>query len=63
MGFSHLNSMLTVSPVAGNLSNLENPEADDLPDQVWSQYGMLQKMWELPGSAEAVKVPAFTNSQ
>ncbi|MBC7395836.1 MAG: 5'-nucleotidase C-terminal domain-containing protein [Bdellovibrionales bacterium] len=31
--------------------------ADDLPDQVWSQYGMLQKMWGLPGSAEAVKIP------
>ncbi len=33
--------------------------ADDLPDHVWSQYGMLQKMWNLPGSSEGVEVPAL----
>ncbi len=32
--------------------------ADDLPDQVWSQYGLLQKMWNIPGSFEGVKVPS-----
>ncbi len=31
--------------------------ATDQPDQIWSQYGMLQKMWNLPGDASAVAVP------
>lgn len=31
--------------------------ATDLPDKVWSQYGLLQKMWNLPGNAEAVEIP------
>ncbi|MDE2142769.1 MAG: 5'-nucleotidase C-terminal domain-containing protein [Elusimicrobia bacterium] len=31
--------------------------ADDLPDHIWSQYGMLQKMWGLPGSSEGVELP------
>ena len=31
--------------------------ADDLPDHVWSQYGMLQKMWDLPGSDKGVEIP------
>lgn len=32
--------------------------ATDLPDRVWSQYGLLQKMWNLPGNADAVEVPS-----
>ncbi|NNN06230.1 MAG: bifunctional metallophosphatase/5'-nucleotidase, partial [Elusimicrobia bacterium] len=32
--------------------------ADDLPDHVWSQYGMLQKMWNLPGSYKGVEIPS-----
>lgn len=31
--------------------------ATDLPDHVWSQYGMLQKMWDLPGDASAMAIP------
>lgn len=31
--------------------------ATDLPDKVWSQYGLLQKMWNLPGNADAVEIP------
>lgn len=31
--------------------------ADDLPPVIWSQYGMLQTMWNLPGSADGVQVP------
>lgn len=31
--------------------------ATDLPNSVWSQYGLLQKMWDLPGNADAVEVP------
>jgi sulfur-oxidizing protein SoxB len=31
--------------------------ADDLPSKVWSQYGMLQKMWDLPGNSTGVVVP------
>lgn len=32
--------------------------ATDLPKSVWSQYGLLQKMWNLPGDADAVAIPA-----
>ncbi len=31
--------------------------ADDLPAEVWSQYGTLQKMWNLPGDASSVAIP------
>lgn len=31
--------------------------ATDLPDKVWSQYGLLQKMWNLPGNSDAVEIP------
>jgi sulfur-oxidizing protein SoxB len=31
--------------------------ATDLPSTVWSQYGLLQKMWKIPGSYEGVEVP------
>ena len=32
-------------------------QATDLPPRVWSQYGTLQKLWGIPGSAEGVAVP------
>jgi len=31
--------------------------ATDLPPVVWSQYGVLQKLWNIPGDAEGVAVP------
>ena len=31
--------------------------ATDLPATVWSQYGMLQKLWHLPGDAAGVAIP------
>jgi S-sulfosulfanyl-L-cysteine sulfohydrolase len=31
--------------------------ADDLPPVVWSQYGVLQEFWNLPGSSKATEVP------
>ncbi len=31
--------------------------ADDLPPVVWSQYEILQNLWNLPGSAKAMEVP------
>ncbi len=31
--------------------------ATDLPSTVWSQYGMLQKLWHIPGSAAGVAIP------
>lgn len=41
-----------------NLARDGRVRASDLPDSVWSQYGLLQKMWSLPGDAGAVAVPA-----
>jgi sulfur-oxidizing protein SoxB len=34
--------------------------ATDLPAMVWSQYGMLQTLWHIPGDAAGVAVPAAT---
>ena len=31
--------------------------ADDLPSVVWSQYGILQDFWNLPGASKATEVP------
>jgi len=31
--------------------------ANDLPRVVWSQYGVLQKLWNIPGDAAGVAVP------
>lgn len=31
--------------------------ADDLPPVVWSQYGILQDFWNLPGTSKATEVP------
>ncbi|MGH9679801.1 MAG: bifunctional metallophosphatase/5'-nucleotidase, partial [Candidatus Acidiferrales bacterium] len=31
--------------------------ADDLPPVVWSQYGILQEFWNLPGTSKATRVP------
>jgi sulfur-oxidizing protein SoxB len=35
--------------------------ATDLPRVVWSQYGLLQKLWNIPGDAEGVAVPGRVN--
>lgn len=43
------------SPI--NLTREGRVRATDLPDSVWSQFGLLQKMWKLPGNADAVEVP------
>ncbi|MFP5386195.1 MAG: bifunctional metallophosphatase/5'-nucleotidase [Bacteriovoracia bacterium] len=40
-----------------NLKRDARVRATDLPDKVWSQYGLLQKMWDLPGNADAVELP------
>lgn len=40
-----------------NLQREGRVRAIDLPDRVWSQYGLLQKMWSLPGNADAVEIP------
>lgn len=40
-----------------NLRREGRVRAIDLPDKVWSQYGLLQKMWNLPGNADAVEIP------
>lgn len=40
-----------------NLGREGRVRAVDLPDKVWSQYGLLQKMWDLPGNANAVEIP------
>lgn len=40
-----------------NLKREGRVRATDLPDRVWSQYGLLQKMWNLPGNASAVEIP------
>jgi hypothetical protein len=31
--------------------------ATDLPETVWSQYGMLQTLWHIPGDAVGVAIP------
>ena len=31
--------------------------ATDLPDTVWSQYGMLQTLWHIPGDSAGVAIP------
>ena len=31
-------------------------QATDLPRVVWSQYGVLQKLWNIPGDAAGVAV-------
>lgn len=31
--------------------------ASDLPDTAWSQYGILQQLWQIPGDARSVAVP------
>jgi S-sulfosulfanyl-L-cysteine sulfohydrolase len=31
--------------------------ATDLPEKVWSQYGMLQSLWHIPGDAAGVAIP------
>jgi hypothetical protein len=43
------------SPLRGNREG--RVRATDLPDSVWLQYGLLQKMWTLPGQASAVAIP------
>jgi sulfur-oxidizing protein SoxB len=35
----------------------ERVRATDLPATVWSQYGMLQNLWHLPGDAAGVAIP------
>lgn len=35
--------------------------ATDLPPVVWSQYGTLQKLWNIPGNAAGVAVPGHSN--
>ncbi len=32
--------------------------ATDLPEAVWSQYGMLQTLWRIPGDAAGVAIPS-----
>jgi len=31
--------------------------ATDLPETVWSQYGMLRTLWHIPGDAAGVAMP------
>ncbi len=40
-----------------NMKREGRVRAIDLPNKVWSQYGLLQKMWSLPGNADAVEIP------
>src|SRR5579864_4906014 len=35
--------------------------ATDLPPVIWSQYGVLQKLWNIPGDAAGVAVPEKLN--
>ena len=44
----------THGPVAPNRDG--RVRATDLPGTVWSQYGVLQKMWQIPGDATSVAV-------
>lgn len=46
-----------------NLKREGRVRATDLPDKVWSQFGLLQKMWNLPGNADAVEVPHFSSKR
>jgi sulfur-oxidizing protein SoxB len=40
-----------------NMKREGRVRATDLPDKVWSQFGLLQKLWNLPGNVDAVEVP------
>lgn len=41
-----------------NLRREGRVRATDLPSSVWSQYGLLQKTWDLPGNVDSVEVPS-----
>ncbi len=46
-----------------SLGPAQRVQALDLPAPLWSQYGTLQKMWSIPGSASAVEVPGLSSTK
>ena len=49
------------SPI--DIERVGRVRATDLPASVWSQYGMLQKLWDIPGDAKGVAIPQRSRNQ